>query len=247
MANFPRIRLPGFWVLGSVVDPAEFEAIDAIRPMLINAADGSTHAPTDPIVIGGDGLQVTGPLSASGNVTITGGGTTDITMSGTTRVKLGSRSITRIQPFFFHSSDAASWTINEYGFATQIDNDDLVATTCPVRPPHGSILTSVSVILRGAAGHAGLPGTMPHIWLTRVPDTGSPVDIGNQADPTNVLATYESTHGVTISGLSETINRATGRYVIRVYGEKGANTSSPANLKVYHVHCTYTPETYDED
>lgn len=66
MANIARIRLPGFWVLGSVVYPGEFEAFDAARPKQINAEDGSAHAPTEPVILGGTGgLTVTGPLTAT--------------------------------------------------------------------------------------------------------------------------------------------------------------------------------------
>lgn len=61
MANFTRLRAPGFWVVGSVVLPEEFEAFDDEREAVINARDGSTHAPTVQIELGGQGLRVTGP------------------------------------------------------------------------------------------------------------------------------------------------------------------------------------------
>lgn len=80
MANIPRVRAAGLWVPGSVVLAEEFEAFDEIRPWLINAADGSTHAPTTQIVLGGQGLRVSGPsrldsitlgaLAATGTLTV---------------------------------------------------------------------------------------------------------------------------------------------------------------------------------
>lgn len=66
MANFQRLRPSGLWVDASVIPQEEFEALDAIRPKLINAAEGSVHAPTGWIVIGdatgtgNAGLHVTG-------------------------------------------------------------------------------------------------------------------------------------------------------------------------------------------
>lgn len=60
MSNIPRIRAPGLWVDGSVVLSEEFEAIDAIRPWMINGAFGSTNAPTVQIDLGGAGLRVSG-------------------------------------------------------------------------------------------------------------------------------------------------------------------------------------------
>lgn len=93
MANIPRVRDPGLWVPGSVVLSEEFEAFDEIRPWLINAADGSTHAPTTQIVLGGQGLRVSGPsrfdgitlaaLAATGTFTVVDNSTL-IVSGGTT-------------------------------------------------------------------------------------------------------------------------------------------------------------------
>lgn len=66
MSNIPRIRAPGLWVAGSVVLPEEFEAIDEIRPWMINADGGSTNAPTVQIELGGQGLRVSGPSRLDG-------------------------------------------------------------------------------------------------------------------------------------------------------------------------------------
>lgn len=65
MAAFVRQRIVGGWVTASVVPEAEWEAIDDLRLAVLNGVDGSTHAPTLPIVIGGAGLQVTGGFEAS--------------------------------------------------------------------------------------------------------------------------------------------------------------------------------------
>lgn len=93
MANIPRVRDPGLWVPGSVVLPEEFEAFDEIRPWMINAESGSTHAPTTQIVLGGQGLRVSGPsrfdgitlgaLAATGTFTVVDNSTL-IVSGGTT-------------------------------------------------------------------------------------------------------------------------------------------------------------------
>lgn len=66
MANIPRVRDPGMWVPGSVVLPEEFEEFDEIRPWLINAYAGSSHAPLAQIELGGAGLRVSGPSRLDG-------------------------------------------------------------------------------------------------------------------------------------------------------------------------------------
>lgn len=93
MANIPRLRSPGLWVLGSVVLAEEFESFDEVRPWLINAASGSTHAPSAQIVLGGAGLRVSGPsrldsitiavLAATGTLTVADNSTL-IVSGGTT-------------------------------------------------------------------------------------------------------------------------------------------------------------------
>ena len=73
-----RIRTPGTWTDGSVVLDTEMEAIDANLVKAVDGVAGGTYAPTNPLVIGGDGLEVTGPLEASGATTLG-----DVTVTGT--------------------------------------------------------------------------------------------------------------------------------------------------------------------
>lgn len=83
MAHFVRIRPSGFWTIASTVDPAEWEALDENQFKSINGDDGGSWAPSSPIVVGGSGINVTGP-AILGNVT-------DIDLDGT--VNLGASSI----------------------------------------------------------------------------------------------------------------------------------------------------------
>jgi len=64
MSNIQRIRPQGTWVIGSVVDAAEFEALDSMRTKVPNFAEGSVHAPSAPVYVGGEGLRVTGTFEA---------------------------------------------------------------------------------------------------------------------------------------------------------------------------------------
>ncbi len=74
MAHNSRIRAPGLWVLGSVIDPAEMEAFDAAQYAEINGDAGGTWAPAAAIIIGGNGLHVTGSFTAdNADITITTG------------------------------------------------------------------------------------------------------------------------------------------------------------------------------
>lgn len=50
--TFPRIRMPGTWVLGSVLAPNEEEALDDHQSNAIDGRDGGTYVPTAAIVLG---------------------------------------------------------------------------------------------------------------------------------------------------------------------------------------------------
>lgn len=64
MAHNVYIRGPlaADWPFGSDVDDVEFAAFDAAQFKSINGDDGGTWAPTDPIIIGGAGLDLTSTL-----------------------------------------------------------------------------------------------------------------------------------------------------------------------------------------
>jgi hypothetical protein len=51
-----RVRNPGEWDLGEVVDPAEFELLDEGQAEAVDGRGGS-YAPTTPILIGGRGIE----------------------------------------------------------------------------------------------------------------------------------------------------------------------------------------------
>ncbi len=89
MANIARIRLPGFWVPNSVVDPDEFEDLDEIRPWLANFSTGSSHTPSGFVTVGGSGFQFTGTgheVAASGRVTVQSTGEIRVASGGLIRL-----------------------------------------------------------------------------------------------------------------------------------------------------------------
>lgn len=83
MANFITVRVGGVWAGNSPLLSTEMAEIDSRWPKLINAADGSAHAPTTPIILGGQGLRMTGPTDIDGDVDQDAGSTWS--MNGETR------------------------------------------------------------------------------------------------------------------------------------------------------------------
>lgn len=80
--TFARVK-PANWGVGEKLTSAQVNAADAYWPDVIDGAGGGTWAPTDPIIIGGDGLAVTGPFSAN-NATVTG----TVSVIGTTTLNV---------------------------------------------------------------------------------------------------------------------------------------------------------------
>lgn len=69
--SFARIRTIGTWFSVSVVLPAEFEAFDTNISRAVDGYAGGTYSPSSPIVIGGDGLRVTGDFTVTSNASFT--------------------------------------------------------------------------------------------------------------------------------------------------------------------------------
>lgn len=58
MSVFTRIRQIGEWITGRAITQSELETIDSRWPKIPNFEDGSTHAPTAPVIVGGEGIQL---------------------------------------------------------------------------------------------------------------------------------------------------------------------------------------------
>jgi hypothetical protein len=181
-------------------------------------------------------VDINGTTTLDGATTVTGttalnGVTTatDLTMTGTTKLKLASRSITRVQSSQAVTDDDGSWVLdNASGKLLQIADDSIARVVSPLRVPHGSTLTAVSMSIAPAVGHAGLPSTK----------------LGSLPDPSTTVLEYEATHPVPIS-LSTVIDRTTKRYFAALSGE--ADTNFLVNLLYIATKATYTTTAYDED
>jgi hypothetical protein len=176
----------------------------------------------------------------SGAVTVA-----DVTVTGTNRVKLASRSITRMQTVKPTATVAARWDLVADGTMIQtVDADSKLVI--PLRVPHGATLTSVTVIVQAAAGHAGLPTTKASLEVVSVDDAYATTLIGTQGDPSANAAAYELVHPITETGLSVVINRETTAYYATLSAERGP-TNYVNNFRYIATKCTYTITAMDED
>jgi hypothetical protein len=248
----------------STIAAAETNLAGSYISQAIDGSSGGDYTPVAaPIRIGGaQGLRIMsggfltvlsgGTLSvpsggivsaASGSTVTLSGATTasDLTMTSTNRVKLASRSITRVQSSVPYPK-SATWSFGADGTPIQVvnDTDELLWS---IRVPHGATLTSVQVGITPSGGHGGVAPTMPSVSVG-YEDSGGSHNISTVDDAT-VIGSYEAYHEFGPSGLSHVVDRSARRYFALISGETGG--SYQIGLRVHFVKCTYTITEYDED
>lgn len=191
----------------------------------VDGVGGGAYTPTAKIQIGGLGVELTETTGAAA------------------RVQLASRSVTRhlsMAGVRDANNGVGSWsyrTGSPQGTWKQ-DNVDADLFLPLEELPHGDTLTAVAVGLDGAGGHGGNP-TFPTLHVYYVDSTGTANAIGvAQAD--SVLATYETAHYLTKSGMAHVIDRTAYRYYAYLTGEGGANFVAALACFQLKATCTVT-------
>lgn len=161
----------------------------------------------------------------AGTQTISGAKTfADITVSGVNKYKQASRSLTRTLSTTWTNETDGTGGLGANG-ATLVGGtaDDWHAS---VDLPHGQTITEISVRLNPTDVGA-LPGTMPSMAFLKVNRTTlAETTIGSATDSSGTTGAYNAAHDLTVTGLSEVIDRGTYSYYVIVRGSSG---STPAN------------------
>jgi hypothetical protein len=147
---------------------------------------------------------------------------TDLTISGTSRIKLGSRGVSRRARASVVG--ASGFTSDAGGFVTQSSTTD-ANVTWEIEPPHGSTLTSAYIVVQPNT-HGSLPAVMPKIRLMRTSSNEITLQtVGSSAtDASGSVGAYNVAHPITLSGLSEVVDRSQYNYFIKLDGEASTNS-----------------------
>lgn len=96
MAHNTRVRADlTAWEAAIPLEPSELDELDEGQFSAINGDDGGVWAPSDPIIIGGAGIEFTGSvptgedLSVPGTITVPSGGAIDVESGGNVNVESG--------------------------------------------------------------------------------------------------------------------------------------------------------------
>lgn len=228
MANFPRINPAGF-AFRSKLPSSWANAVDRLFPKLINAGDGSEHAPSSPVAINGEGLVA----RAAGRTfelsdTVKGAGDIAYVRIYATASEWDETSGTR--PVF--QSDGGGTFPAFWACVVSNSTRGLVMTWVP--PPDALEVVSISATIVVASG-GSLPAQQPRVQA-QVGATS--VALNFAAANVTDYAALDGSHDLPImsplplgniqtpppSSLDTTVGRQA--VLIRLLGESGANFSA---------------------
>ncbi len=201
------------WGSGEVLTSTQMNSFGTQLPYAIDGNAGGTYAPSDPIIIGGDGLSVTGTLAISGTCT-----RVDALYGKRyfADVILGSASWSRTP---------AGLISGQYIFAQTTANAAIETCLLPAQLPIGATITSYGMRILPTGGHGALPAGMPSVGMYQLDqDLGSTVTVGTTfaVDSSANVGAYQVAHTVSKTGLTHTI-LADRQYYIACTGEYSTN------------------------
>ncbi|WP_437992208.1 hypothetical protein [Sorangium sp. So ce145] len=147
---------------------------------------------------------------------------TDLTLSGTSRLKLGSRAVNRRARASVVG--ASGFTADAGGFVTQSSTSD-ANVTWEIDVPHGSTLTGAYIMVQPNT-HGSLPAVMPRLRVMRTSSNEITLQtVGSSApDASGSTGAYNVAHPITVSGLSEVVDRSQYNYFVKLEGEASTNS-----------------------
>jgi hypothetical protein len=111
--------------------------------------------------------------------------------------------------------------------------------TAHVVLPKGTTITRIDVFVSSSGHGVTLPAVLPTWSLYKVTNTG-PTLVTSKADA-GPVASYDTNHAISKTGLSVLIDDASFAYTIDLYGEAGGGTAVANALKVYCAVVYITP------
>lgn len=217
--TFSRAKAIGY-AMHEMMTSAEANVIDVNQSRAVDGYAGGSYDPSAPIIIASGKLQLEPALG-------------DIEFQEQ-YVEHASHSATRIYPV--HDCVIGSRFIVETTNIRLLQNDVTSAGSAArvfrIEPIIGT-MTDLFVYLKGAAGHAGLPGTMPSMTLIEdVPGVSSTTVVPQTYDSSADPAAYQVFHQIAATGLSISVT-ASKLYRLVLTGEAGVN--SLVGLEFYSI------------
>lgn len=107
----------------------------------------------------------------------------------------------------------------------------------PVEVPQGSTIIQVQVTVSPGGPHPALPAGMPRWEMYSETPSGTAVLADSLTDGSATVGAYEANHTIIKTVSIGTVDNQTSRYLLKFYGEAGAN--SRTSLRVTGVRVVY--------
>lgn len=209
MAHNSYVRAGAVWNNGSAVTSAEFNLFDVAQFKSINGDDGGTWSPAAIIILGGAGLNVTGPATignivsatvpASGLITVQSGGIIQVNASGSVVVN-GTLTLSTTGALAALSGSSSVWNSGAVFNCTAnaTFNGTLTLTTT------GNVLLGSSSVTRV---QEGTPWASTSNWI---PDAAIPGGANNVTTGTKIYLPLDLPSGATLTSVTVYATGAAG-------------------------------------
>lgn len=206
------------YAFGAKLPATHMTTIATNQPKAVDGSGGGTYTPSAEIIVNGSGLQL-------GN-----------------RLKYTSRTATRVQEYAGNArSLSGNWSLYTNDAWRNTASGGVLWVNLN-RIPNYAAFASITMRWKGAAGHAGQPGTMPKMELFKIDKDSARTSMGSVLDTWTNAAAYETAHDITLT-LTDTIDLATYRYVLEITGELSPNFVSGAQPLGFLVTTTITQQS----
>lgn len=211
----------------SSLDAAQLMSLDTDHANSIDGLNGGAYAPVVEIDIGQKGLGRTLPATASAygwDIFAN-----DTALDGT----VAARTMWRARSCAHGAAFAAAWTIVIASLIRHVlkgaATTDLV--TIPINDllEQGQTLVELDVVIAIATGHSALPQFLPAFSVLRYALNGTNSSIGSFTMAPGSVAVYENggaLQTVTITGMTEVVDKTQYVYALGIADENGTNSQS---------------------
>lgn len=220
------------------------------NPLSAKVANLDTISATEANAIG---VALTRAVDGVGGGTYTPASTisiSDLTISGSAKVKFTSRTIARAsQGACVSATGANGWTFDPGTDLWTSATTSACLLRVPVEIPNAATITLIQVWYDGFGGHAAFPGgapaQKPRVYLKSYEiNTQSLTTHGTYADASATAGAYEAPHVISSGAISITVDKGNRRYWLVVESESGANAIAGAQFLGAYV--AFTSAAYDD-
>ena len=221
------------FAFGAILPSSQMSTITKQQPNALDATlGGSWTLGANATIAGAGEVRLNHLRLSAGGASYVDG---NLTMSGTTNLKLASRSVLRAQPLrtdIVVAPGSLTWGAPGNIVDVKAATPGSVWWSPLTRLLHGATMDMVTVVIDPAGGHGAGKVTHPYFEVYKSNFAGN-VLVATGDDPTDgqIAGGYEAQHNITAaSPIGHVIDLSTYTYWLKLYGEVTGTSAYVANL-----------------